>query len=94
VYVRQPAYPDFTYLNNDAARRTIDVDGRVTLGDMGYLDADGYLFICDRASDMVISGGVNIYPAEIEHELVRYPAWPIAWCLACRTTSMASGSTA
>ena len=73
VYVRQPAYPDFTYLNNDAARRTIDVDGRVTLGDMGYLDADGYLFICDRASDMVISGGVNIYPAEIEHELVRYP---------------------
>jgi long-chain acyl-CoA synthetase len=40
---------------------------------MGYVDADGYLFICDRASDMVISGGVNIYPAEIEHELVRYP---------------------
>ncbi|MEN7530978.1 acyl-CoA synthetase [Cupriavidus sp. DL-D2] len=73
IYVRQPAYPDFTYLNNDAARQAIDIDGRVTLGDMGYLDADGYLFICDRASDMVISGGVNIYPAEIEHELVRYP---------------------
>ncbi|MGO4305151.1 acyl-CoA synthetase [Cupriavidus sp. RAF12] len=73
IYVRQPAYPDFTYLNNDVARRTIDRDGLVTLGDMGYVDADGYLFICDRASDMVISGGVNIYPAEIEHELVRYP---------------------
>ncbi|CAG2135782.1 Bile acid-coenzyme A ligase [Cupriavidus campinensis] len=73
VYVRQPAYPDFTYLNNDAARRAIDREGRVTLGDLGYLDADGYLFICDRASDMVISGGVNIYPAEIEHELMRYP---------------------
>ena len=73
VYVRQPAYPDFTYLNNDAARWAIDREGRVTLGDLGYLDADGYLFICDRASDMVISGGVNIYPAEIEHELVRYP---------------------
>ncbi|MCP3019591.1 acyl-CoA synthetase [Cupriavidus basilensis] len=73
VYVRQPAYPDFTYRNNDAARRAIDRDGLVSLGDMGYLDADGYLFICDRASDMVISGGVNIYPAEIEHELVRYP---------------------
>lgn len=73
VYVRQPAYPDFTYLNNDAARHAIDVDGRVTLGDLGYVDAEGYLFICDRASDMVISGGVNIYPAEIEHELVRYP---------------------
>ncbi|NUA31025.1 acyl-CoA synthetase [Cupriavidus basilensis] len=73
VYVRQPAYPDFTYRNNEAARRAIDRDGLVSLGDMGYLDADGYLFICDRASDMVISGGVNIYPAEIEHELVRYP---------------------
>ena len=73
VYVRQPAYPDFTYRNNEAARRAIDRDGLVTLGDMGYVDADGYLFICDRASDMVISGGVNIYPAEIEHELVRYP---------------------
>ena len=73
VYVRQPAYPDFTYLNNDAARRAIDVDGRVALGDLGYVDADGYLFICDRASDMVISGGVNIYPAEIEHELANYP---------------------
>lgn len=73
VYVRQPAYPDFTYRNNEAARRAIDRDGLVSLGDMGYLDADGYLFICDRASDMVISGGVNIYPAEIEHELLRYP---------------------
>ncbi len=73
VYVRQPAYPDFTYRNNDAARQAIDRDGLVTLGDMGYVDPDGYLFICDRASDMVISGGVNIYPAEIEHELVRYP---------------------
>jgi long-chain acyl-CoA synthetase len=73
VYVRQPAYPDFTYLNNDAARKAIDIDGLVSLGDMGYLDADGYLFICDRASDMVISGGVNIYPAEIEHELAHYP---------------------
>lgn len=73
IYVRQPAYPDFTYRNNDAARRAIERDGLVSLGDMGYLDAEGYLFVCDRASDMVISGGVNIYPAEIEHELVRYP---------------------
>lgn len=71
--MRQPAYPDFTYRNNDAARRAIERDGKVTLGDMGYVDDDGYLFVCDRASDMVISGGVNIYPAEIEHEVVRYP---------------------
>ncbi len=43
-----------------------DADGWFTVGDVGYLDADGYLFITDRVSDMVISGGVNIYPREIE----------------------------
>jgi len=73
VYVRQPAYPDFTYHNQDAARRAIERDGFVTLGDIGYLDAEGYLFLCDRAADMVVSGGVNIYPAEIEHALLALP---------------------
>jgi long-chain acyl-CoA synthetase len=73
IYVRQPAYPDFSYRHNDAARRAIERDGLISLGDMGYLDADGYLFVCDRASDMVISGGVNIYPAEIEHRLLGAP---------------------
>jgi long-chain acyl-CoA synthetase len=71
IYARQPAYPDFTYQNAPEARRAIERDGMITLGDMGYLDADGYLFVCDRAADMVISGGVNIYPAEIEHALLR-----------------------
>jgi len=42
----------------------------ITLGDMGYLDEDGFLFLCDRKRDMVISGGVNIYPAEIEAALI------------------------
>jgi long-chain acyl-CoA synthetase len=73
IHVRQPAYPDFTYRGNEAARRAIERDGLISLGDMGYVDEDGYLFVCDRASDMVISGGVNIYPAEIEHELLRFP---------------------
>ena len=73
IYVRQPIYPDFTYRNNDAARRAIERDGLISLGDMGYLDVDGYLYLCDRASDMVISGGVNIYPAEIEHRLLAFP---------------------
>ena len=73
VFVRQPAYPDFTYHGRDADRRAIERDGFLSLGDMGYLDAEGFLFLCDRASDMVISGGVNIYPAEIEHALLRLP---------------------
>ena len=45
-----------------------------TMGDIGYVDPDGYLFLCDRRNDMIISGGVNIYPAEIESELSRHPA--------------------
>jgi long-chain acyl-CoA synthetase len=73
IYARQPAYPDFDYANLPEARRAIERDGLTTLGDMGYVDRDGYLFVCDRSSDMVISGGVNIYPAEIEHALLRLP---------------------
>jgi len=74
IYVRQPAYTDFTYKGNDEARQKIDREGLVTLGDMGYLDKEGFLYVCDRDSDMVISGGVNIYPAEVEHELLKHPS--------------------
>jgi long-chain acyl-CoA synthetase len=47
---------------------------RYTVGDMGYLDEDGYLFLTDRKIDMIISGGANIYPAEVEAVLYRHPA--------------------
>jgi len=73
LYARHVATPDFSYRNDDAARRAMERDGLWTLGDMGYLDDEGYLFIVDRKSDMVISGGVNIYPAEIEAELMGLP---------------------
>jgi long-chain acyl-CoA synthetase len=73
IYARQPAFPDFVYNNNPEARRSIERDGLWSMGDMGYLDAEGYLYVCDRASDMVISGGVNIYPAEIESVLMTMP---------------------
>jgi fatty-acyl-CoA synthase len=45
-----------------------------TLGDLGYLDAEGYLYLTDRKAFMIISGGVNIYPREIEDALVAHPA--------------------
>ncbi|MDX1649926.1 MAG: AMP-binding protein, partial [Myxococcota bacterium] len=48
--------------------------GFFTVGDAGYLDEAGYLFLCDRKNDMIISGGVNIYPAEIEKVLHEHPA--------------------
>ncbi|CAG9166682.1 AMP-binding protein [Cupriavidus respiraculi] len=63
----------FTYRHNEAQRRAIERDGYITNGDVGYLDADGYLYITDRKRDMIISGGVNIYPAEIEHALLANP---------------------
>jgi long-chain acyl-CoA synthetase len=70
IYARQPTMVDFTYQGNDGARRAMERDGFMTMGDVGYLDRDGYLFIVDRSADMVISGGVNIYPAEIEQTLL------------------------
>lgn len=50
-----------------------DADGFFTVGDIGYLNEDGFLFLCDRKSDMIIAGGVNIYPAEIEGEILAHP---------------------
>ena len=73
IYARHSGVPDFTYSNNDAARRRLERDGLWTLGDMGYLDEDGYLYLVDRSVDLVISGGVNIYPAEIEAVLLAMP---------------------
>jgi long-chain acyl-CoA synthetase len=73
IYLRVAGNPDFTYQGLPEKRREIERDGFITLGDLGYLDADGYLFLCDRARDMVISGGVNIYPAEIETVLMTMP---------------------
>lgn len=73
VYARQPAYPDFTYVNQPQARAAVELDGLVSVGDVGYLDEHGWLHLCDRAADMVLSGGVNIYPAEIEAALASLP---------------------
>jgi long-chain acyl-CoA synthetase len=71
IFTRFAELPDFTYHNKPDERVAIERDGFITSGDVGYLDADGYLFLCDRKRDMVISGGVNIYPAEIEAQLLR-----------------------
>ena len=58
---------------DDDKRARAEKAGLISLGDVGYLDQDGFLYLCDRAKDMVISGGVNIYPAEIEAELHKMP---------------------
>lgn len=69
----RPTYPDFTYHGDDAKRQRSDRNGLIATGDVGYFDEDGFLHLSGRASDMIIFGGTNIYPAEIEAELVRVP---------------------
>jgi long-chain acyl-CoA synthetase len=73
IYMWLEVWPDFSYAGDEEKRRSVERDGLVSCGDIGYLDADGYLYLNDRRSDMVISGGVNIYPAEIEACLLAMP---------------------
>jgi fatty-acyl-CoA synthase len=65
----------FEYHNDpDKTASITNPQGWRTLGDMGYLDADGYLYLTDRQAHMIISGGVNVYPQETEHVLIEHPA--------------------
>ncbi|WP_240931029.1 acyl-CoA synthetase [Rhodococcus sp. B10] len=73
VYMRMGG-SSFEYHHDKKKTEASRVGDLFTLGDIGYLDEDGYLFLCDRKSDMIISGGVNIYPAEIEGELITHPS--------------------
>jgi long-chain acyl-CoA synthetase len=73
IYIHQPTVADFSYIGNAEARQRMERDGLKTMGDVGYVDDDGFLFIVDRKADMVISGGVNIYPVEIEGVLHTMP---------------------
>jgi long-chain acyl-CoA synthetase len=64
---------EFEYKDDPEKTAAGRLRGFFTVGDIGFLDSDGYLFLCDRKSDMIISGGTNIYPAEIEAEIVTHP---------------------
>ncbi|CAB4811420.1 unannotated protein [freshwater metagenome] len=64
----------FRYHKDDELTKSTYKGNRFSIGDIGYVDDDGYLFIQDRAKDMIISGGVNIFPAEIEGVLLNHPA--------------------
>jgi long-chain acyl-CoA synthetase len=73
VYMRMGG-SRFSYYNDDKKTEEARAGDLFTVGDIGYLDSDGYLYLCDRKSDMIISGGVNIYPAEVESELATHPS--------------------
>lgn len=70
VQMRREGPPSYAYLGAEARV----VDGWHTLGDLGFLDTEGYLFIADRADDLVNTGSNKVYPAEVEHVLEEHPA--------------------
>ena len=65
--------PSFRYHNDAAKTASVSGEHGATFGDIGHVDADGYLFLTDRAAFMIISGGVNVYPQEAENVLTMHP---------------------
>ena len=61
------------WANEEATRAAVDDDGWFKTGDAGYRDENGFLFLHDRVKDMIVSGGENIYPAEVENVLAKHP---------------------
>lgn len=73
IYLRRPhVTPTSPYVG--AEPPPVTADGFTTFGDLGWVDADGYVFIADRRTDMIVTGGVNVYPAEVEAALLEHPA--------------------
>jgi long-chain acyl-CoA synthetase len=74
IMVRSEAVMCGYWNQREATANAIDMGGWLRTGDAGFLDADSYLFICDRVKDMIVSGGENVYPAEVEAVLYTHPA--------------------
>jgi len=73
IVTRSPGNMAGYWRDPEATARTIDAEGWLRTGDAGYLDGDGYLYIVDRVKDMIVSGGENIYPAEVENAIYGHP---------------------
>ncbi len=73
VYLKAPSVGRFDYFGDPDKTAGSYRGDHYTMGDVGYLDEDGYLFLTDRSADLIITGGVNVYPAEVEAELLAHP---------------------
>ncbi len=74
IYLRAPDTNRFEYLGDEAKTSSSYKGDYFTLGDVGLLDDEGWLFLTDRSVDLIISGGVNVYPAEVEAVLITHPS--------------------
>jgi long-chain acyl-CoA synthetase len=74
IYMRLADQGGFEYFKDSAKTDSGRRDGYFTMGDVGYFDEDGYLFLTGRSAETIIVGGVNIYPQEIDNELIKHPA--------------------
>jgi bile acid-coenzyme A ligase len=72
IFLRSPTYGGSNYLG-DAPQLRETADGFRTVGDLGYVDGDGFLYVADRRVDMIITGGANVFPAEVEKALIDHP---------------------
>jgi bile acid-coenzyme A ligase len=72
IFMRSPVYNGAVYLGAAPQLHMTD-DGFGTVGDMGYVDRDGYLYVVDRRVDLIITGGANVFPAEVEAALADHP---------------------
>ena len=73
IYMRTPTGPAAFYVGDNVPQMQSTDDGFVTVGDLGWLDEDGFLFLADRRVDMIVTGAANVYPAEVESALSEHP---------------------
>lgn len=78
IVLKGDAFSIHGYHNRPEVNKEVNCNGWFHSGDLGYLDEDGYLFVVDRKNDLIITGGQNIYPAEVEKELYTHPKVALA----------------
>jgi bile acid-coenzyme A ligase len=73
IYLRRPGGPSGTYAGRGVTPLAVDHEGFATVGDLGWLDEDGFVYLLDRRVDLIVSGGANVYPAEVEEAVGEHP---------------------
>jgi bile acid-coenzyme A ligase len=74
IYMRSPLGVGVTYIGENVTQLAPTPDGFVTVGDMGWVDEEGWLYMADRRVDMIVTGGANVFPAEVDAVLSEHPA--------------------